>query len=120
MSALSVLRAAPAGPHTVTAALYREMVRHSISHGRTVWLAIITPMLRRILERAFHVPLDIIGPGKQLVGTSRMPCVIDLVRLIGRYREESPQLWEALTREVEIDLTRLEPSVERPGVGHEV
>jgi N-acyl-L-homoserine lactone synthetase len=115
ISALSVSRGAPGVAHTVTTALYREMVAYSVGQGRTIWLAIITPMLRRILEGSFRVPLEIIGPSRHLVGADRMPCVIDLVKLLEAYREQSPVLWDALVSAVEIDLSQLESDLDETG-----
>ena len=117
VSALSVPRDAPGGRHAISAALYRAMFQFSLAEARFIWFAGISPVLGRILNRRLGIPLDVIGPGIDYMGSRRMPIIIDLIEFLQRARVESPDEWAYFTNGLEIDLTdQAEPLVPIPPV----
>ncbi len=104
VSALSVPKTAPGGFFSVSAGLYRSMFHYSLAEQRYVWLAGLTPMLGRILNKVLGIPLQVIGPKVEFAGATRMPGVIDLIVFLEYARTHAPHEWEFFTRGLEIDV----------------
>lgn len=75
--------------------LFSAILRMSIKHGITHWMAVLEPALLRLLKR-FGVEFDHVGPVLEYHGR-RQPVFTDAESLIRRAKRLRPDVWSLVT-----------------------
>lgn len=82
--------------HDVGLGLIRMMFQYSFSHGLTHLVCCVDERVYRYMVRAFNFPYKVIGEPKVYLGSTTIPCVINLAEGIASLKESRPKLYEYL------------------------
>lgn len=98
----------------VSAGLFRAVFHHSLMDTtiRVLLGAVEIPLLR-IINRAFGIPLNLIGEPHWWLGAVRAPLLIDMVGYMAGARQDDPAAYDYFTQGLVIDVRSDEAAIDK-------